>query len=74
MLPGQYSCGHSDPVTQPAFVSAVHVPGTTKLNPWTCLEDKHEVGDTVNVLGEEVSRKLVLASQAGTAWDTLPGA
>ena len=39
----------------------------------TRLEDKHEEGDTVNVLGEEVSRKLVLASQVGTAWDRLPG-
>lgn len=41
---------------------------------WTHREDKHEVGDTVNVLGEEASQKLVLASQAGTTWDTLPGA
>lgn len=52
------------------------MPGTTDHGAAsrTHCEDKHEVSDTMNVLEEVASRKLKLASQAGTAWDTFPGA
>lgn len=36
---------------------------------WTHHEDKHKVGDTVNVLGEEASQKLTRFQEQG-----IPGA
>lgn len=65
MHPGLYSCGHRDPVIQPAFLSASVC--LAQLNDHGAIlqairENTHEVGDTVNVLGEEAAQKLVLAS------------
>lgn len=54
-----------DPVIQPAFLSASVC--LAQLNDHGAVshairENTHEVGDTVNVLGEEAAQKLVLAS------------